>query len=79
MSIYLKACQRCRGSLFLESDDQMGTEWVCLQCGWRSERLESQDNYRASGNQSEEEIPAITNRGGCDARRSVCLLHNRHR
>ncbi len=33
----LKACERCRGDLVLESDLGTYTAWVCMQCGYEQE------------------------------------------
>ena len=51
MSIYLKACKRCRGDLFLEYDTELGIGWICLQCGCRCEKAETLGNYGASLNE----------------------------
>jgi hypothetical protein len=79
MSIYLKACRRCRGDLFFEHDSQSDSGWACLQCGWRGEKAEILNNYRVLAGENRVETSAIRSPEGCSARGSVHLLHNRNR
>ena len=32
---WLKACPRCRGDIYLESNELEGNELHCMQCGFR--------------------------------------------